>query len=142
MHRTWVRIGAVFAVLLASAALSNGRAAEPGVDEARKAAEQWILLVDAGRYDDSWSAAASYFRSQVPKADWKNAATSARAPLGRLLSRTFSAAQPVHDLPGVPHGDYVVLVYDGKFANGTVREIITPMREADGSWKVSGYVIQ
>ena len=73
---------------------------------------------------------------------WKNAATSARGPLGALASRTFNAAQATHDLPGVPHGDYIVLVYDGAFANRNVREIITPMREADGSWKVAGYVIQ
>jgi hypothetical protein len=53
MHRASVRIGAVFAVLLACAAVVNARAAEPSVDEARKVAEQWIALVDAGRYDDS-----------------------------------------------------------------------------------------
>lgn len=142
MHRASVRIGAVFAVLLACAAVASARAGEPSVDDARKVAEQWIALVDAGRYDDSWRAAASYFRSQVSKADWKNAATSARAPLGALVSRTFNAAQATHDLPGVPRGDYIVLVYDGTFANSSVHEIITRMREADGSWKVSGYVIQ
>jgi hypothetical protein len=142
MPRTSARIGIVFAVFLASALFANARADEPGVDEARRVAEQWIALVDAGRYDDSWSAASSLFRSKVPKADWKNAATSARAPLGALASRTFSAAQAMHDLPGVPRGDYIVLVYDGTFANGAVHEIITPMREADGSWKVAGYVIQ
>jgi hypothetical protein len=143
VHRTPLRIGiVVFTAFLCCAAVANSRAADPDVDEARKVAERWVALVDAGRYDESWNAAASYFRSQVSKTDWKNAATSARGPLGALASRTFNAAQATHDLPGVPHGDYIVLVYDGAFANRNVREIITPMREADGNWKVAGYVIQ
>ena len=128
------------AAVILTAARSN--ATEPNVDDARKVAEEWLALVDAGKYDDSWSAAASYFRSEVPKAVWAMSAGAARAPLGAIESRTLNAAEATRKLPGAPEGDYVVLVYDATFASGHARETVTPMRDADGHWKVAGYFVQ
>lgn len=55
-----------------------------------------------------------------------------------MRSATFA-----RDLPGAPKGDYVVIVYDTVFADkaGAI-ETITPMRDSDGKWKVSGYFVR
>jgi hypothetical protein len=45
-------------------------------------------------------------------------------------------------LPGAPEGEYVVIQYETQFEHkaGAI-ETVTPLREKDGSWRVSGYFI-
>jgi hypothetical protein len=55
----------------------------------------------------------------------------------------LSTAKFFKSLPGAPDGQYVVIKYDTTFANKAAAvETVTPMREADGSWKVSGYFVK
>ena len=35
-----------------------------------------------------------------------------------------------------------MIQYDTRFENGLFTETVTPMKEKDGSWKVSGYYIK
>jgi hypothetical protein len=109
---------------------------------ARAAAETWLTLVDAGQFGESWDAAAEQFRKSVSRKAWVDALTKVRAPLGALTSRTFRASQYFTDLPGAPSGEYVVIEYDSRFAAGDpMIERITPMKDPDGSWRVSGYFV-
>ena len=125
-----------------AAAATPAPAADP-VDSAREAAESWLTLVDAGEYDQSWERAASFFKQQVRQEQWKQAATKAREPLGELISRELLAAQATTSLPGAPDGEYVVIQYRTQFANKkNAVETITPMKDADGSWRVSGYFVR
>jgi hypothetical protein len=56
----------------------------------------------------------------------------------QLKSRTYSTT-----LPGAPDGEYVVIQYQTSFANKKASvETVTPMREKDGRWRVSGYFIR
>jgi hypothetical protein len=46
-------------------------------------------------------------------------------------------------LPGVPDGEYVVVQFDTSFEKKkTAIETVTPMKEPDGRWRVSGYFIK
>ena len=111
--------------------------------EARSAAEAWLALVDAGSYSQSWSEAAAYFRNAVEQSGWEKALNGARAPLGKVLSRTLKSAACATSLPGAPDGEYVVLVFDASFEKKrSAVETVTPMRDADGRWRVSGYFIK
>ncbi len=113
------------------------------VSQARRSADSWLALVDAAQYGQSWNEAATLFKSAVTQQEWEKAARSARAPLGALKSRTFKTATFARSLPGAPDGEYVVIQFDTQFANKTAAvETVTPMRERDGSWKVSGYYIR
>ena len=110
---------------------------------AQKSAEQWLTLVDAGKYAESWKTAASYFQKLVPQNQWEHALSTVRAPLGDLVSRQLKSAQYNTSLPDAPAGNYVVLQFDTSFANKTQAvETVTPMLEPDGQWKVSGYYIK
>jgi hypothetical protein len=55
----------------------------------------------------------------------------------------MSSARYSRTLPGAPDGEYVVIQYSSQFANkASAVETVTPMREKDGSWKVSGYYVK
>ncbi len=46
-------------------------------------------------------------------------------------------------LPGAPDGEYVVIQYRSEFENkSNAVETVTPMRDADGEFRVSGYFIR
>jgi hypothetical protein len=112
---------------------------QPAID----AANAWLALVDAGKYDDSWTSAASLFKNAVTKAQWTAQAKAARQPLGALESRKVSTRTTATSLPGAPDGHYVVIQYQSVFANKkTAVETVTPMLEPDGTWHVSGYFIK
>jgi hypothetical protein len=135
-----LRIGLIFLFLLGSLA----QAAETdNTNKAQAAAKAWLALVDAEKYGQSWDEAALLFRSAVMKADWERAAKATRAPLGALKSRTFKSANFTRSLPGAPDGEYVVIQFDAQFANkASAIETVTPMRDKNGAWRVSGYYIR
>lgn len=118
--------------------------AEPAPEEvAQAAAEQWLQLVDAGRFDESWQSAAGFFRDAVSRAQWKSSLKTVRKPLGSLVSRKLKQARYTKTLPGAPDGEYVVLQFDTSFSNkSSAVETITPMLQEDGQWRVSGYFIK
>jgi hypothetical protein len=132
----------MLSVLGASAAADPGAA--PGAESgAESAARAWLALVDAGKYADSWSSAAAAFRQKITAAQWQAAASAARAPLGALKSRTLRSATHTSTLPGAPDGDYVVLQFSSSFEHKeSAVETVTPMKDADGQWHVSGYYIR
>src|ERR1700736_2240156 len=126
---------------LASAALSA--TAEPPEAAAESAALAWLSLVDAGNYAQSWSAASSLFRQKVSEMQWKSAAAGARVPLGALKSRKVQSATLKNSLAGAPDGQYVVVVFASSFEHkATAIETVTPMKDTDGKWHVSGYYIK
>lgn len=135
-------------VMLLSACLFAFAASVPAgdareIDHAVRAAEAWLALVDAGDYDGSWTTAAPVFQSGVGKAEWAKAASDARTPLGRVVSRIFVSADRATSLPGVPAGQYVVIRYETEFHDGGKHvETITPAIDGDGKWKVAGYYVK
>lgn len=110
---------------------------------AASAAVAWLALTDAGDYSASWSAASSMFRQNVSQSQWQTAAANARAPLGALKSRKMQSATFRRSVPGAPDGQYVIVTFASSFANkANAVETVTPMVDADGTWRVSGYYIR
>jgi hypothetical protein len=109
---------------------------------ATKAAESWLQLVDAGKYEESWEHAATLFKNAITKDEWVKTIKAAREPFGSFVSRTFKGAQYQTSLPGAPDGEYVIIQFDASFEKKkSAVETVTPMLE-DGNWKVSGYYIR
>jgi predicted transcriptional regulator len=135
-------LASAFAILLAAG--SGIAAGEPDVEQqATAAAEAWLELIDAGKYDDSWDVAAEYFKRVVKQEKWRDMAAAARGPLGPLLSREVKSAEHRTTLPGAPDGEYVVIQFATSFEHKkSAVETVTPMRDNDGAWRVSGYFIR
>jgi opacity protein-like surface antigen len=129
------------AVLLLAA--SAARAEDSSEKAAVAAAAAWLKLVDAGSYGPSWDEAAAFFKSAIGRADWEKALKSARSPLGKLVSRKVASRTYTESVPGAPDGKYVVLQYETSFEKKKrAIETVTPMLDADGRWRVSGYFIK
>ncbi|MFO0726196.1 MAG: DUF4019 domain-containing protein [Myxococcota bacterium] len=118
-------------------------AADTQDKEALAAAEAWLKLVDAQDYGKSWDEAASFFRGAVKKGQWIEAVKGVRGPIGALKSRKVSSATPATELPGAPDGHYLIIQYSSSFANkANATETVTPMKDQDGRWRVSGYYVK
>ncbi len=114
-----------------------------GTAGAERAADAWLALVDGGRYPESWDTAAAFFRGALPRDQWSTQVGAVRGPLGAMRSRRQRSATAATTLPGAPDGSYVVIQYDSSFANkASAIETVTPMLDADGQWRVSGYYIR
>jgi len=137
-------MGIGFALLLAACASSReAPASHANVETATAAAQSWLSLVDEAKYGESWTAAATNFKSAVTEASWTGSVSGVRKPLGGVLSRKLAAAEFKTALPGAPDGKYVVIQFNTSFEKkAQAVETVTPMQEPDGSWKVSGYFIK
>ena len=116
---------------------------EAAEKSAQAAAKQWLALVDQGKYAESWHGAAAYFKNAVTEKRWLESIKGAREPLGKLISRRLLSAAFTTSLPGAPDGQYVVIQYATSFENkASAVETVTPMRDPDQKWRVSGYFIK
>jgi hypothetical protein len=142
--RTLTRMVATLAVVLCALAWSTAWAQQQEAEKpAVEASKAWLALVDAGKYAESWDAAASLFRGAVTKESWVKLMEGNRKPLGKLVSRTFGASKYMTSVPGGPDGKYVVVQYKTVFDNkAQAIETITPMLDKDGTWRVAGYYIK
>ncbi|MEO6917617.1 MAG: DUF4019 domain-containing protein [Collimonas sp.] len=134
----------VAAALLSSAAPSFAADQQTEIiKQAQTAAVAWMALTDAGKYGESWERAGTFFKTGIAKNTWETGIRSLRAPLGSVKARELKSTEYATTLPGAPDGEYVVIQYETQFENKkSAQETITPMREKDGSWKVSGYFIR
>jgi hypothetical protein len=132
-----------FVLALALAWIPAIAAENPEVDAAQAAAMLWLGTVDSGAYGYGWDDSAEIFQRAVGRGEWEKGAQSARTPLGAVKSRKFRSATPTRKLPGAPEADYVVIYFDTAFENRPSSvEVVTPMKERDGTWKVAGYYIR
>jgi len=107
------------------------------------AAEKWLSLVDGGKYAASWNESAGFFRNAINRDQWEQSLTAVRKPLGRVISRKVAGKTYATSLPGAPDGEYVVIRFTTSFEHKkSAVETVTPMREANGEWRVSGYYIK
>lgn len=106
-------------------------------------AEQWLILIDQGKITESWSAASSFFQSQITSSDWDAKISQVRGMLGTVLSRTVDDSQAYMPPEDVPRGDYVIVTFATDFENrsGAI-ETVTNHKRQDGSWAVVGYFIK
>jgi len=129
----------IFAVLSAFGFETNS---DQRVQKAQTAADQWLKLVDAGDYGQSWDNASNLFKAHVSKDQWEKAIHATRSPFGQVLSRKVLKASYTDHLPGAPDGEYVVIQFETTFEHKKAAiETVTPMMDG-GEWKVSGYFIR
>ncbi|MCX8090940.1 MAG: DUF4019 domain-containing protein [Verrucomicrobiae bacterium] len=118
-------------------------ASVPPEKAAQAPAEEWLALVDAGQYTESWEQMAPHFRKEVGKRKWKTEIQKIRRPLGKLSERKLKAAEYSRELPGAPEGEYVVLRYDTSFEHrAAAEETVTLVLGQDLIWRVAGYAVK
>lgn len=102
------------------------------------AAEQFLTLVDQGRWDDSYRATGAAFRKLNTAKVWAEVSEKVRTPLGAMLSRSFASQQ---DLPAPPAG-YQVVKFQTRFANKPEAVETVSLEREGGAWRVVGVTIE
>ena len=118
-------------------------AAPPPQDAGRTAAEEWLVLVDAQKYAESWQKLDPAFAKKVGKKKWTSSMTEIRERVGKLTSRQFNSAEYTKELPGAPEGEYVIVEFDCTFEKKkTATERVTLILGRDLYWRVAGYAVK
>lgn len=116
---------------------------ERAVQEAVAASESWLKLVDSDDFAESWNQAAALFKNAITDEKWRESLDMVRGMFGKALSRAVKKTTYATELPGAPDGDYVVIEYETEFEKKrNAVETVTPMKDPDGQWRVSGYFIR
>ena len=104
--------------------------------------DRWLDLIDHGKFDESWMAAAVVLQETISRKEW-NADLTARQPkLGRMVMRERKSETYSRTMRGAPTGDYVIVTYLTKFEKmPLVEETLAVAKDAIGQWHVAGYDI-
>lgn len=123
------------------AAPANRAAHKDKESAGQLAAAGWLLLLDRKDWGTAWDTTAAMFRASVPLPAWMDGIPKVREPLGAMVERTPAEVAYRSQLQGRPDGDYVTVIFNTRFERkADAQEVVTTVREADGKWRVTGYV--
>ena len=135
-------IAIIFCFGLAIFALPQAYISPPTTTNPQWAASQWLQLVDAGNFAESWTHAAKSFQSRVTKADWIAGMKKFRGRFGKVSSRDFKGVAYAENPPGGPTGTNATIQYSINFTKGMrADEVISMALQKNGEWRVSSYYI-
>jgi hypothetical protein len=118
-----------------AAAKRRARAA----DRAQSTAASWLALIDAGKFGESWDAAAPTLREGITREQWRRRGTRVRSRLDTLKARELMRTQYRDSTRQIPGGQPVVaLQYETEYDAQTVLEAVVTTRR-EGDWGVVGY---
>lgn len=134
---------AVFIVTLFASTAPLAATTEDPKLAAESAAIEWLTLLDAGHYTESWSAASTLFRDRLSQSRWTAKAETGRGYLGELLSRKLRSEQSARTVSGEPDGEYFLVNFTSNFAWTNGQRVIetVAMRDEGGVWRVVDYYI-
>lgn len=111
-------------------------------EKANAVAIEFLQLIDAEKYAESWQMSADMMKERVSEKDWVEKLTKARSLSGGLLERVAKSETYSLTAKDSPDGEYISLIFDSKYQKAeSVSEYVTVMLE-DGHWKVAGYFLQ
>jgi len=116
------------ALVVALACLSTlALAQNPDATTVQGIARDWLVLTDRGDAGASWD----------------DSLRKAREPLGALAQRAILSTTFATSFPGAPDGNYAIVLFRTSFEKkADAAETVTLEREADGVWRVVGYLIR
>ncbi|KPQ37849.1 MAG: DNA-binding HTH domain-containing protein [Porphyrobacter sp. HL-46] len=103
---------------------------------AARAAEEFLMLVDGGRWAESYAATGMQFRERNTLERWAEVSRQVRPPLGGLLTRDLVGNEYV---PAPPEG-FRLIKFRSTYADGTAQTERLSLSWDDGTWKVAGVV--
>jgi hypothetical protein len=126
-----------------AAAAAPAPVEDPDVALARKAALDWLALVDASRFDATWDEAATSFQKAQKKGEWSKGLGGARPTMGKLISRTFLNHEIRMNLPNLPPGKYITIRFTSIFEkNPNGGESVTLIRDGARGYRTMSYFLK
>src|SRR5713101_8974288 len=114
--------------------------------------KQWLALIDAGDWKESFNQSSPLFKSDLqtatsfrrgmPEHEWESFITRLQAQLGKAVSRDLKVARDAEGCPDEPVAEHLTLEYETHFERKKhAVETVTLTADPDGRWSVSGYHI-
>jgi hypothetical protein len=104
--------------------------------------DHWLDLIDRGKFDESWIAAAVVLQETITQKEWSADLAVRQPKIGRTIMRERKSESYSKTLRGAPTGDYVIVTYLTKFEKTPlVEETLAVAKDAIGQWHVAGYDI-
>lgn len=104
---------------------------------------EWLKLVDAGKYEESWEIGSRTLQLIMKQKEWVKYLEKVRKPLGSVTNRSLVEQRTAKDPAGVPKGNYMVMLYDTAFATEPkAKELMILSQANDGSWRTMSYFIK
>lgn len=116
-------------------------AADANVEAATQAAQEWLMLLDAGELEATWSEASEALQSQVTAEQWTAQIRQVQSQLDALQERALTNSRYTTSLPNAPEGEYVVLQYRTTYGTTNTTETLA-MRKENDAWRVAGYFVR
>ena len=116
---------------------------DPDVTLAKKAALDWLALVDAGKFEATWVEAATSFQKAQSKVDCAKGIGEARPTMGKLVTRTLLNHEVRTTLPNLPPGKYITVRFTTVFekhANGS--ESVTVVKDGTRGFRMMSYLLK
>ena len=131
------------AALFAIVASMPAAAQDPQQSGAVSAARDWLVLLDAHDVKRMYETSGKRFRDGISAEQWAQVAESGREQFGAVKRRTLVSAQSPPETPNRPKGEFMTVVFRSDFEKRDVgQESLTVEREADGKWRVIGYLMR
>ena len=112
------------------------------LDSLEGIASEWLVLVDAFQWDESFAAAGRSFRDPNTIAMWRDASQTARVPLGKVLAREVQTIEMVEASQNAGRAqDQVIVRFATQFENKAEATEVVTLEQEHGEWKVIGYYI-
>ena len=145
MKRCFAILACALSISLAGCATHSGSVARAERREeeaaARRAALNWLKLLDDGDYEEAFEWEAGDFRLSRTQAQFVRYMQAHRAPFGHILSRGVIGAASLHKLVGVPDGVYESIVLKAVFEHkSATAERVILVKQSVG-WRVIDYRI-
>lgn len=113
---------------------------DKSIETARKAAEDWTLLWDAGKTAETYAGLSTYSKKAYDDKTWFTYWATARKPFGKLKSRKLLQIQLVKSLAGIPDRSGAIFRYLSSFENKEdIFETFSLIFEKEGTWRVASY---
>jgi len=133
----------VGSLLLIFISVSNKTPTELVTEQSTVAAFEFLHMVDAEEYAQSWEDASAMLQNMLTKKAWMAQLSKIREMTGPILERTHDKISYTDEAINAPPGEYVVISFVSKFAfKGYVIETITLLLDKSGHWLVAGYFLK
>jgi uncharacterized protein DUF4019 len=131
----------VLSLVLAGVGVASAQQAPAGLDKAMTTAAKWVGQADANQADAMWKASSPTMQKNVSQADWNKYVASLRSQLGTSQGRSWVGVSKVDNPQGMPAGEYLNVIYAGKYAKGMTVETVSMARDSS-NWQPVGYIVR
>ena len=150
IHHAFLRACASVSLLLALPVAVEAQTAQQapavlGPTDFVMASMQVVATIDRFDMGSVWDRSSAVMRQRVPKDQFITTAAQARAQLGSIRSRDWTAVQRVQISQAggqLPPGQYMTVRLRTVGQNATKEEVVSFHLDSDGQWRLAGYAMQ